>query len=51
MQKYRGFSYDKIEGRKWNLVYPSGFKTVIQADDEDQVKAMIDKIEAHFKGE
>lgn len=46
---YNGFLYrvSKASGR-YDIKYPSGFKTTVAATDDDQAKAMIDGVIAHF---
>lgn len=40
--EYGNFKYANLGNGKWRLVLPSGFKSTIEAADEDAVKASID---------
>lgn len=46
MTEYKGFSYEKLKPDTWKLVFPSKFKTQINAESEEDVLKKIDHLVA-----
>lgn len=40
---YRGWKYSVHAEGKWQLTLPSGLRSVVEAADEDALKALIDE--------
>lgn len=50
MSNYKNFKYSlSNKPNRWVVIFPSGFKTFIEAISEHDLKVKIDEIEANFK--
>ena len=44
MSEYQGIKYVKLSDGKWRLSYPSGYKGIVEAIDEEELKKKIDQM-------
>lgn len=49
MKEYRGFKYKVISGTQWVLRFPSGFKTFVIRNGEQEVKDLVDELKLQFE--
>lgn len=50
MKEHEGIQYYEIEPGKWRVRLPSGFKSTIEVESEDELKQKISELKAQISG-
>lgn len=49
MTEYKGFKFMQYANGQWILRLPNGFRSIVQAKDEDEIRARIDDLVENFQ--